>query len=120
LAIPLLLLLGAAGGVWWYMRPPATVFWQGYAEADFVKVGPTQAGLLTAVLVSRGDQVTNGALLFTQDEIDDRAASEQATQMLAQAAKQLANLLEGGKPTEIEQAGANLNRCPIHAGAHHC
>ena len=108
LAIPLLLLLGAAGGVWWYMRPPATVFWQGYAEADFVKVGPTQAGLLTAVLVSRGDQVASGALLFTQDEIDDRAASEQATQMLAQAAKQLANLLEGGKPTEIEQAGANL------------
>ena len=108
LVIVLFLLVGAVGGVWWYKRPPASVFWQGYAEADFVKIGPTQAGLLTAILVSRGDQVASGTLLFTQDEIDDRAASEQASQLLSQAAKQLANLLEGGKPTEIEQAAANL------------
>jgi HlyD family secretion protein len=90
------------------MRVPQAIFWQGYAEADFVKVGPTQAGLLTAVTVQRGDEVASGAPLFTQDEIDDRAASEQAAQMLAQAIKQLANLEEGGKPTEIDQAEANL------------
>jgi HlyD family secretion protein len=90
------------------MRPPPAIFWQGYAEADFVKVGPTQSGLLTAVMVNRGDTVATGTLLFTQDEIDDRAASEQAAQLLAQAIKQLANLEEGGKPTEIDQAEANL------------
>jgi HlyD family secretion protein len=90
------------------MRPTPTIFWQGYAEADFVKVGPTQGGLLTAVPVNRGDVVVPGTLLFTQDEVDDRAANEQAAQMLAQAEKQLANLEEGGKPTEIEQAEANL------------
>ncbi len=30
--------------------------WQGYAEADFVKVGPTQQGLLTTLDVARGDR----------------------------------------------------------------
>jgi HlyD family secretion protein len=104
-----LLLLAAGGGIWWWSghRPPGIV-WQGYAEADFVRVGPTQQGLLTAVFVARGDAVAAGAPLFTQDDAADRAARDQAAQMLAQAEKQLANLQAGGKPTEIEQAEANL------------
>lgn len=82
--------------------------WQGYAEADFVKIGPTQQGLLTGVAVARGDSAEAGALLFTQDDANDRAARDQAAHMLAQTEQQLANLLSGGKPTEIEQAAANL------------
>jgi HlyD family secretion protein len=103
------LLLAAAGGVWWWSarRPPATV-WQGYAEADFVNVGPTQQGLLTAVLVGRGDAVAAGAPLFDQDDIDDRAVRDQSAQLFAQAEEQLRNLEQGGKSTEIDQAVANL------------
>lgn len=104
------LLLAAAGGSawWWAARRVSPVAWQGYAEADFVKVGPTQAGMLTAVLASRGDEVQAGAKLFTQDDANEHAARDQAAQQLAQAEKQLANLREGGKPTEIEQAEASL------------
>ena len=90
------------------MRGLPAIVWQGYAEADFVKVGPTQQGLLTDVFVKRGDEVAIGAPLFAQDDADDRAARDHAAQMLMQAVKQLANLQEGGKPTEIEQAEANL------------
>jgi HlyD family secretion protein len=93
---------------WWSERPLPAIVWQGYAEADFVKVGPTQQGLLSAVFVARGDEVANGAPLFTQDDTDDRAARDQVAQMLAQAEEQLANLQAGGKPTEIEQAEDNL------------
>jgi HlyD family secretion protein len=110
-ALLLVILLVAAAGVgvwWWSTRRPAPVQWQGYAEADFVKVGPTQPGLLTAVRVARGEAVAAGALLFTQDEIDDRAARDQAAQQLTQAESQLTNLLEASKPTEIQQAEANL------------
>ena len=89
-------------------RPPAPIAWQGYAEADFVKVGPTQAGLLTAVHVARGDRVAKGQPLFEQDDADDRAAVDQARRLLQQARDQLANLLSPAKPTEIEQAKANL------------
>ena len=77
LAIAAVVAFGA--GLWWYQhRSPAPIRWQGYAEADYVKVGPTQQGLLTAVAVARGDEVAAGALLFRQDETNDRAARGKA------------------------------------------
>jgi HlyD family secretion protein len=96
-------------GLWWYeSRPPPPIEWQGYADADFVKVGPTQQGLLTEVSVGRGDQVVVGTPLFVQDNTLDRAARDQASRQLRQAQEQLANLEAAGKPTEIEQAEANV------------
>jgi HlyD family secretion protein len=105
-----LTLVGALAAAGWWMGPraPAMVEWQGYAEADFVKVGPTQQGLLTSLKVARGDQVAAGAPLFDQDDAADRAALDQAQRQLGQAQDQLDNLLAGGKPTEIQQAEANL------------
>jgi HlyD family secretion protein len=104
----LLLIAVAAGAWWWSTRAPPEIVWQGYADADFVMVGPTQQGRLTAVYVQRGDEVTAGARLFDQDAVFDGAARDQAAQLLAQAEGQLANLLAGGKVTEIEQAQENL------------
>lgn len=108
--IIIVILLAAAGGGawWWYHRPPPPLSWQGYAEADYVKVGPTQQGLLVAVSVSRGDKVEEGAPLFAQDDAPDRAAVDQAGRQLWQAQEQLANLRASAKPTEIQQAEANL------------
>jgi HlyD family secretion protein len=109
--VVVLLVLCAAVLVGWFFlrpRPAAVVEWQGYAEADYVKAGPTQQGLLTAVHVERGDKIAKGAPLFDQDDADDRAAADQIARQLAQAQDQLANLQTGGKPTEIQQAEANL------------
>lgn len=101
------LIVGAAW-VLFRPKPPAPVAWQGYAEADFVKIGPTQPGLLTAVRVARGDQVVKGQPLFEQDDADDRAAVDQARRLLQQARGQLDNLLSPAKSSEIAQAQANL------------
>ncbi|MDN5000758.1 HlyD family secretion protein [Bradyrhizobium sp. GCM10027634] len=92
----------------YYPRAPARTAWQGYAEADYVKIGPTQQGLLTAVNVVRGGEVEVGTKLFAQDETADRAARDQAARQLQQAKDQLANLESESKPTEIDQAEANL------------
>jgi HlyD family secretion protein len=109
LALLVLVAAAAAGaGWWWYHRPPAPIFWQGYAEADYVKVGPTQQGLVMEVSVARGDKVEAGAPLFAQDETSDRAAVDQAERFVRQAEEQLANLRASGKATEIQQAEANL------------
>ena len=110
LLLLILLVVAGGGGAWWWWssRRPAPIMWQGYAEADFVKVGPTQQGLLTSVAVARGDAVEVGAILFTQDDANDRASRDQSAQMLAQAERQLTNLMAGGKETEIQQAEANL------------
>jgi HlyD family secretion protein len=106
--IVLVLLAVAGAGWWWTTRVPPPVEWQGYAEADFIKVGPTQQGLLTSLYVARGSKVTAGAPLFDQDDTNDRASRDQAARQLKQAEEQLANLNAGGKPTEIQQAEANL------------
>ncbi len=101
----------ALGALWWvFLRPgpPAPEEWQGYADADFVKVGPTQQGLVTAVRVERGDRAVKGAPLFEQDDAADRDAVDQAARLLQQARDQLVNLQSAAKPTEIAQAEANL------------
>ncbi len=108
LVVGLLLLLGAGAAWWWHTRPAPPTRWQGYADADFVKIGPIQSGQLTALFVHRGDQVTAGAKLFTQDDTEERAARDQAAGLLAQAQRQLANLQTPSRPTEIAQAQANL------------
>jgi HlyD family secretion protein len=98
----------AAAGWCWHARSPSPIEWQGYAEADFVKVGPTLAGLLTAVFVERGVKVDRGVQLFDQDDISDRAALDQTARQLRQAEAQVVNLQSSGKPTEIQLAEANL------------
>jgi HlyD family secretion protein len=109
IAAAVIIVLAAAGAAWWWTtRVPPPVEWQGYAEADFIKVGPTQQGLLTALYVARGSKVAAGAPLFDQDETNDRANRDQIERQLMQAEGQLANLKAAGKPTEIEQAEANL------------
>ena len=110
LAIGLILLLGGSAGLWWWLHGAvAPVVWQGYAEADYVKVGPTQPGQLIKVMVVRGDEVAVGVALFTQDDSNERAARDQAAHQLDQANRQLANLENGAKITEIQLAEANLN-----------
>jgi HlyD family secretion protein len=110
----IVVLLGVAAALaalWWvFLRPgpPAPEEWQGYADADFVKVGPTQQGLVTAVRVERGDRAVKGAPLFEQDDAADRDTVDQAARLLQQARDQLVNLQSAAKPTEIAQAEANL------------
>ena len=110
LSIVIMIILGAGiGWLWWsQQRDTASPAWQGYAEADYVKVAPVGQGILTAISVARGDQIARGAPLFTQDDTHERAARDQAMRQLAQAQEQLANLEAAMKPTEVTQAEANL------------
>jgi HlyD family secretion protein len=107
--LAILIMAGAiAAAWWWHALATAPIGWQGYVEADYVRVGPTQQGLLTAVAVARGDRVEPGSPLFTQDEDNDRAARDEAAARLAEAEARLANLEATGRATEIAQAEAEL------------
>lgn len=109
IALAIVLAVALAGGFWWWRvqaQPPAG--WQGYVDADYVRIGPTQAGLLVAVSVSRGDAVRAGAPLFAQDDVHDRAARDEARAQLAEAEARLANLRGASRRTEIAQAEADL------------
>jgi HlyD family secretion protein len=106
----LVLALAGAGLLGWraFAPGPAPLRWLGYAEADYQRIAPTQEGRLVRLAVSRGDEVAAGALLFTQDDADDRAAVDQATAQLAEAREKLADLEGAGRAAEIEQARADL------------
>ena len=111
LAILLLLAVGAAVGAamgWLYPRPLADAAWQGYADAEYVRIGPPLQGLLTAVPVKAGDQVVEGQMLFAHDDAADRAALDGAVANVAEAEARLANLQLPGRDPEIAQAEANL------------
>ncbi len=109
LALLLLLAAVVAGGIWYRLREPAdSLHWLGYAEADYVKVAPTQQGRLVALSVARGDRVAAGAPLFAQDPTNDRAQRDQAAADLAQGREKLADLQAEGRPPEIAQARADL------------
>lgn len=110
-AVLLLLLAAVAVGaaVWaWRLRAQNGIHWQGYAEADYVRVAPTQQGQLVSLAVRRGDAVAVGTPLFAQDEAPDRAARDQAAATLAEAEARLVNLQRPAREPEIAQAEADL------------
>lgn len=67
---------------------------QGYAEGDYVQMGPADTGRLVALDVARGDEVKAGAPLFSLDLSALTAARDQAAEQghVAQAALALARV----------------------------
>ena len=79
-----ILLAAGAVGAWRLGQSPATATWQGYVDADFVRVGPTLQGLLTEVSVVRGQEVQAGAPLFAQDAVNDQGARDEAERIVTE------------------------------------
>ena len=76
--------------------------YQGYVEADWVFVGPDEAGRITSLAVAEGSQVQQGAPLFSVDDRLELAARDQAKSALDESAAKLARLQEPDKrPEEI-------------------
>ena len=82
--------------------------YQGYVEGEFVYVASSQPGRLEHLAVSRGQQVAQGAPLFSLDAIDERAEQQQAQQQLAAARATLADIGTGKRPPEIGVIQAQL------------
>ena len=108
--LPLIVLaIAAAGGAWWWQsRADGPQGWQGYVDADYVRVSPTLSGQLVTLSIHRGEQVAAGTPLFAQDDTNDCAAREQAAATLTEARNRLLNLQKASRETEIAQAKADL------------
>ena len=108
--ILLIAVLGAAGaGLWWWFPQAASPnIWQGYVDADFVRIGPPLQGRLTRVPVKAGDTVKAGQLLFAQDDANDIATRDESAARVREAEARLSNLQAAGRDTEIAQAEAVL------------
>ncbi len=107
--LAVLVLLVAGGAAWWWFPaapPPNT--WQGYVDAEFVRIGPPLQGLLVTVPVKAGEVVKAGQLLFAQDDTNDSASRDEIAARVMEAEARLANLQDIGRAPEIAQAEASL------------
>jgi HlyD family secretion protein len=79
---------------------PAT--YQGYAEAEFVDVGSSQAGQLVHLAVTRGQSVMADAPLFQLESANEAAALQAAQRQLEAARAQLKDIEAGRRPPELD------------------
>lgn len=87
---------------------PRSPYYQGYAEAEYVRVALPFAGMLEHLNVQRGVEVKAGDELFTLERENEAAIRREAEERLHNAEAQLANLQKGRRPTEIAAIQAQL------------
>ncbi len=101
-----------AGSIGCEDDPPTNRF-QGYVEAEFVKVASGVAGTLDLVEVERGERVQADALLFELDDTPQVSALNEAKAQLAQARATLEDLKKGRRPSEINSIAAQLEQAQV-------
>lgn len=89
-------------------KPPAGNDFQGYVDADYLRIAAPEGGWVAAVDVAKGTTVAAGAPLFRLDDDLQRAAVAQARATLERAESDLADLLKGARPEEIASIEAQL------------
>lgn len=94
--------------------PPAP-FATGYVEGEYTLVAPVATAQVATVAVQRGDRVAAGEVLVTMERQDAEIALAEAGANLAQAESQLADLLEGARPEEIDVIEATLASARLQA-----
>lgn len=92
-------------------RPPP--YYQGYAEAEYVRVALPFSGSLEELSVQRGMRVNAGDTLFVLESENEAAMRREAEERLRNAEAQLANLQKGKRPTEIEAIRAQLAQAEV-------
>jgi multidrug resistance efflux pump len=90
----------------WFHRGDTHLAVSGTLEARNINVGSKEGGRVTKVLASEGDRLEANQLLVTFDEAELAARVLQSRGKLEQAQANLAKMLHGSRPEEIEEAQA--------------
>lgn len=81
---------------------PTPTIYQGYVEAEWIKIAVPTPGVLTHLAVSRGEWVAQGARLFELEKTRETAQQQEALARVKRAQAQLDNLRKGKRPLEIQ------------------
>lgn len=74
----------------------------GYVEGEYARVAPREGGALRELLVSRGDKVVAGQIIYVLEAENETAARDDTFARVAQAEAQLENLRKGRRQPEID------------------
>ena len=94
------------GAYSWFHRGDTPVTASGTLEARNINVGSKEGGRVIKVLASEGDRLEANQLLVVFDDAELAARVLQARGKLEQAQANLAKMLHGSRPEEIEEAQA--------------
>jgi len=94
---------------------PPPPFATGYVEGEYTLVAPVEIAQIKTLHVRRGDRLAAGAVLAEMERQSVEIALAEANANLAEARSQLADLLEGARPEEIEVIQANLASARLQA-----
>jgi HlyD family secretion protein len=83
---------------------------QGYVEGEYVYLACPSSGSLEKLVVSRGDQVKQGDLLFAIESTREGTARDEMRRRVAQAKANVEDARKGRRPTEIESIEAQLSQ----------
>ncbi|MDR5796920.1 HlyD family efflux transporter periplasmic adaptor subunit [Caballeronia sp. LZ008] len=89
--------------------------YQGYVEGEFVYLGSSQSGKLTALSVARGQTLKAGTSAFMLESADEIAALDQAQRQLTAAQSQLEDILTGKRAPEVASVRAQLAQARANA-----
>ncbi|AET92142.1 secretion protein HlyD family protein [Burkholderia sp. YI23] len=89
--------------------------YQGYVEGEFVYLGSSQSGKLSALSVKRGQSVKAGSSTFSLESTDETAALDQAQRQLGAAQSQLEDILTGKRAPEVASVRAQLAQARANA-----
>lgn len=92
-----------------FAEPPGTVF-NGYVEADYVYVAPSNPGRIQSISVEEGERVFEGQQVFTLESTQQRAALNAAEARVHVAEANLENLQTGSREQEIAVIRAEVAR----------
>ena len=80
----------------------------GYVEADWAYIAAPGSGWVTEILVSEGDDIAPGDLLFVLDDEKERAAVNEADARVQQSVAQSENTQTGARAPDIRHLQAGL------------
>lgn len=89
--------------------------WQGYVEGEYVYISSSQSGRLDHLSVSRGQQISIGAPLFSLESANELAAQQQAQHQLEASQENLIDMQSGKRPEEIDVTRAQLKQAQATA-----
>lgn len=83
--------------------------YQGYLSARYTQISSNASGKLFKLLVSRGDMVKTGTLLYQLDPMPEKSTLREAKADLLKNEETLKDLIQGQRTTVLESLEAQLN-----------
>lgn len=113
MVVVILVVISVLTFVAWFLWKPTVVYLQGEISADSYKISSQMPGRVDSMMVSKGQKVSKGELLFVLHSNTINAKRRQAEALRDAASAQNRKAITGARKQQIDQAYQMLNNATI-------